>query len=86
MLIGDSLTQMERAGAVVTFTDPSPRERDAIAIQFAALKATGHAVVGDETISHEEAPIVRVFHYKTCSVCINDALRRNLGKVHTSKA
>jgi len=65
---------MERAGSIVTFIDPKPEERNAIAFAFNILKAQKHAVVADETISHEEAPIVRIFHYKTCKACMKGAI------------
>ena len=72
--VQDSLTGMEKCGSIVTFSDPQPVERDKIAIQFAALKLAGHAMIADETISHEEKPIVRVFHYKTCTKCAQGAV------------
>lgn len=72
--VQDSLTDMERCGSIVTFLDPQPLERSKIALHFYALKEAGHAMVADETISHEEKPIVRVFHYKTCTKCAKGSL------------
>jgi hypothetical protein len=64
------LTDMERAGSVIAFTDATYEDRSRIALQLSALRAAGHAIIADETFSHEEKPILRVFHYKTCVECL----------------
>lgn len=68
----DSLTQMERSGSIVTFTDPSNAERECIITQYTALRAQGHAVViSDEFTSDAHTkPFVRVFHYRSCLKCV----------------
>src|SRR5882724_3828752 len=58
----DSLTQMEHAGSVVTFTDPPSVERDRISRQFEALRLQGHAIISDVTIGNGEVEVYRVFH------------------------
>lgn len=67
--IDDRLTRCERAGNFVTFVNPSPAERDAIALHFGALRAQGHAVVADEVQHEGRATELRIHHYKTCMAC-----------------
>ena len=66
----DRLTQCERAGNVVSFSNPSPQERDAIILHFTALRGAGHAVVVDEVQHGDESIELKIHHYKTCLKCI----------------
>lgn len=67
----DRLTRCERAGSSVTFVNPSPTERDLIALHFGALKAAKHAVVCDE-VQHQDGggTELRIHHYRTCMACV----------------
>lgn len=66
----DRLTKCERAGSSVTFVNPSPAQRDAIALHFGALKAAKHAVVCDEVQHGDTTTELRIHHYKTCTACV----------------
>ena len=79
----DPLTQMERSGSIVTFTDPSNDERAKIMTQYLALKGLGHAIViSDEFHSRDEQkPLIQIFHYKTCTRCLMEDHR---GKIHSA--
>ena len=64
-----NLFDSSRAGGFVTFVNPSPAERDAIAEHYGKLKHDGHAVIADE-VQHVDGPTeVRLHHYLTCGVC-----------------
>lgn len=67
------LTRCERAGNSVTFVDPSPSERDAIALHYGALKQQGHAVIDDEVQHESRATELHIHHYLSCTKCRNVA-------------
>lgn len=69
-MIDNRLTQSERSGTVVAFSNPTPRERDAIMLHFTAMRGAKHAVVMDE-INHADGSFeLRLLHYKTCLCCV----------------
>lgn len=70
IMADDRLTRCERPGTMVTFINPSPAERDAIQLQFMALKAQKHAVIADEVQHGDSATELRIHHYASCLRCI----------------
>lgn len=68
------LTKCETAGNIVTFSNPTPAERDALWLHFGALKAQKHAVVADEVQHGDDSLEIRVHHYKNCVKCAQGAL------------
>ena len=63
------LTNMERPGLTVV-SNPSPQDRDRIALQFRALKAAKHAVICDEVHHGDDSIELRVHHYRSCTRCL----------------
>lgn len=84
-MTSDLLTQMESAGSIVTFTNPTNDERAAIIAQYSALKGQGHAIVlSDEFTSDAHTkPFIKVFHYKSCLFCIHQLVEVAHGKTET---
>lgn len=70
MTTEDKLTQCSRWGGFAAFTNPTPAERDAIALKFGELKAQQHAVLADEIEHSDGSREVRIHHYKTCLKCV----------------
>lgn len=66
MTADNRLTQCERAGSVVSFVNPTPSERDALAIHFRALRALGHTMTADEVFGNDGPVEIRVHHYLSC--------------------
>lgn len=66
----DTLTRMEHSGSVVTVGNPTPAERDALALHYGALKAQKHAIMADETHNADGSTELRFVHYRTCLRCL----------------
>lgn len=68
-MIDDRLTKCERGGNIVSFSNPTPVERDAIMLVYSTLKAQKHGVVCDEVQHGDGGFELRIHHYLTCVVC-----------------
>ena len=69
--MSDLLTTLEKAGGSGLLPrSASYKEREALALHLAALKAQGHAIVADEVFEHNEpSGDLRVWHYLSCKAC-----------------
>ncbi len=72
-----TLDRMGVAGSEVTFNNPSSTERAAILMRYYELREAKHAVVLSDEFhpNQEQLPMIRVFHYRTCTRCLIDSGR-----------
>jgi hypothetical protein len=64
------LTKCETAGNVVSFSNPTAKERDAIMLVYIALRGAKHAVICDEVHHGDNSSELRILHYRTCLACV----------------
>jgi hypothetical protein len=76
--VDDRLTRCEQPGTCVSFSNPSPQERDTILLHYTALRGAKHGVVADE-VSHGDGSFeLKIHHYKSCTRCLIDSGKRVL--------
>jgi hypothetical protein len=65
----DRLTRCEQPGTCVSFSNPSPQERDAILLHYTALRGAKHALLIDEVQHGDGFVELKIHHYLSCEVC-----------------